>query len=560
MTSINTNLAAHSALSVLRMNRDDLDQTLGRLATGLKVKTAADGASYWAIATTLRGDNGTLDVIRTDLGLGLSTISAANAGLTAAMNDLAALSAKLTSALSAQTDRAKIQTEIAAIQESLRSNAASASANGHNWLSIDSSAANPLWKRTETFVTGVPRGQDGRISIKSESLDVASLALFDKNTVGAHYPSINGSFATDPLQRVALDINAAPALNGQIFAEVVSGGLRLSSLDPSKTVTGSFGHSGGAPVAGTTAPPSQLQNASVTLPVSSLASGDVVTFRVSGGSEQTFTVTNQTDTLDFTGGNEVHFALRPHGATYPNVVYDILVNGSTLAGKVPDLAHVARADVAWAIADRISSEYWGKYQGTYSWSEIGIVETTNYVSQMGFQTTRLGPDTSIELGILPPTSGHTLIDVGFGTAALWPAVAAARDDGFYENDRRPKGILDSYDGSTQSSVSGLGNGIRITSLTSTDELQAYIRQVSRAFDAVEAASVTIGGLKTQLSGQITFAETLRQINTSAIGTLVDADIETESTRLKALQAQRDLSQQSLSLANARGQGLLTLFQ
>lgn len=560
MTSILTHRASTSALSVLRMSRNDLDRTLSRLATGLKVKSAADGASYWAIAMTLRGDNGTLDTLKSDLGLGLAAINAASAGLSATMNDLSALAAKLTSALSGQTDRGKIQTEIAALQQAMRTNAGSASAGGRNWLSIDSSAANPLWRREETFVTGVPRAQDGTIAIKSQSLDVTSVALFDANTVATFYPIVYGSFPVDPLHRVALDINATPGLNAQVRADVVDGALRLYSVDPARTVTGTSTDDGGPPVAGTAYPQSQFLNASVSLPIASLSSGDVFKVTVSGGTEQSFTVTNQADTLDFSGGNEVHLALRPHGTKFPGVVYDVLVNGSTLTGTVPDVSKVSRAELYRAISNRIGAEFAAKYQGTYTWSEVGIAEVQDGWTRIAFQAASFGPQSSIEVGIQAATPGHTLIDVGFGTLPAWPGAAAAQAPGFQELDRRQKGILDSYDGTTRSSVAGASDGLVINALTSTTEMQAYIRQVNAALDQVTDAAVRLGGLKTRLTDQMAFSDTIRQINTSAIGTLVDADIETESTRLKALQAQRDLSVQALSLANASSQGLLTLFQ
>ena len=49
-------------------------------------------------------------------------------------------------------------------------------------------------------------------------------------------------------------------------------------------------------------------------------------------------------------------------------------------------------------------------------------------------------------------------------------------------------------------------------------------------------------------------------NTTAVGALVDANMEEESTKLKALQTQQQLAVQSLSIANASTQNILTLFR
>jgi flagellin len=45
-----------------------------------------------------------------------------------------------------------------------------------------------------------------------------------------------------------------------------------------------------------------------------------------------------------------------------------------------------------------------------------------------------------------------------------------------------------------------------------------------------------------------------------VGTLVDADMTEESTRLKALQTQQQLGVQALSIANSSSQSLLSLFR
>ncbi|MEO9615939.1 MAG: flagellin, partial [Nitratireductor sp.] len=45
-----------------------------------------------------------------------------------------------------------------------------------------------------------------------------------------------------------------------------------------------------------------------------------------------------------------------------------------------------------------------------------------------------------------------------------------------------------------------------------------------------------------------------------VGTLVDADMNKESTRLQALQVQQQLGIQALSMANSNSQSILSLFR
>ncbi len=57
-----------------------------------------------------------------------------------------------------------------------------------------------------------------------------------------------------------------------------------------------------------------------------------------------------------------------------------------------------------------------------------------------------------------------------------------------------------------------------------------------------------------------FVSKLTDSINSGIGRLVDADMNEESTRLKALQTQQQLAIQSLSIANTNSENILQLFR
>ena len=57
-----------------------------------------------------------------------------------------------------------------------------------------------------------------------------------------------------------------------------------------------------------------------------------------------------------------------------------------------------------------------------------------------------------------------------------------------------------------------------------------------------------------------FVATLGDVIDKGIGRLVDADMNEESTRLKALQTQQQLGIQSLSIANSSAENILQLFR
>ncbi|MBW6421372.1 hypothetical protein KX729_07955 [Rhizobium sp. XQZ8] len=74
-----------------------------------------------------------------------------------------------------------------------------------------------------------------------------------------------------------------------------------------------------------------------------------------------------------------------------------------------------------------------------------------------------------------------------------------------------------------------------------------------------SAGAYLGSLQSRIEMQEAFGNRLTDSLERGIGRLVDADMNEASTRLKALQAQRQLAVQSLSIANSDAQTILTLF-
>jgi flagellin len=78
-------------------------------------------------------------------------------------------------------------------------------------------------------------------------------------------------------------------------------------------------------------------------------------------------------------------------------------------------------------------------------------------------------------------------------------------------------------------------------------------------DMTDAAS-DLGAVQSRITMQEDFVANLRDSIDAGIGRLVDADMSEESTKLKALQTQQQLSIQALSIANSNTQSILQLFQ
>jgi flagellin len=138
------------------------------------------------------------------------------------------------------------------------------------------------------------------------------------------------------------------------------------------------------------------------------------------------------------------------------------------------------------------------------------------------------------------------------------------------------GILDTTDsttigtytaGSTTTTATADGKSvynIDISSLTDSAHdqalLNAYTKQVDKAISSVTASASALGTARSRITSQSSFINALQTSLNDGIGSLVDADLNTASTRLQALQVQQQLGVQSLSIANQSTQAILKLFQ
>jgi flagellin len=166
-----------TALQSLTQTNKQLEITQARIATGYKVANAADNAAYWSIATTMRSDNKALSTVLDALGLGAAKVDVAYTGVNAAIDVVDEIKMKLVAAREPGVDKGKVQSDIAALQQQLISNAGAAAFSGENWLSVDSGAA--TYTATKSIVASFTRASDGTVSVSTIDIDITSTELFD---------------------------------------------------------------------------------------------------------------------------------------------------------------------------------------------------------------------------------------------------------------------------------------------------------------------------------------------------------------------------------------------
>ncbi|MDS7596154.1 flagellin [Agrobacterium tumefaciens] len=178
MTSILTNIAAMSALQTLRSIDKSMEETQGRVSSGLRVATASDNAAYWSIATTMRSDNGALSAVQDALGLGAAKIDTAYSGMESAVEVVKEIKNKLVAATEDGVDKTKIQEEISQLQQQLTSISEAASFSGENWLKAEvNTSAN--------VVASFVRDSSGGVSVKKVEYDFTDKNVLFDTTAGA---------------------------------------------------------------------------------------------------------------------------------------------------------------------------------------------------------------------------------------------------------------------------------------------------------------------------------------------------------------------------------------
>jgi flagellin len=102
--------------------------------------------------------------------------------------------------------------------------------------------------------------------------------------------------------------------------------------------------------------------------------------------------------------------------------------------------------------------------------------------------------------------------------------------------------------------------IELGATTSNDNIDGMISAVETMLSKMTNAAAVIGSTNMRIDLQNTFVKDLMDTIDKGVGRLVDADMNEESTKLKALQTQEQLGIQSLSIANSNADNILQLFR
>ncbi|GLR24416.1 MULTISPECIES: flagellin [Alphaproteobacteria] len=166
-------------------------------------------------------------------------------------------------------------------------------------------------------------------------------------------------------------------------------------------------------------------------------------------------------------------------------------------------------------------------------------------------------DSTVSVGLLSfDAADSVLIDTNdAGLGLLTKDYAVAVDDGTGTAATMTYFLIDA-----SSTTAASGSVVELTSVTTADEVEAMVSSVDAMLADMTDAAATLGATNSRLEMQGEFVNDLMDVIDTGVGRLVDADMNEESTRLKALQTQQQLGIQALSIANSNSENILSLFR
>ena len=584
MTSIHTNAGAISALQTLRSIGSDMDATQGRISSGLRIGNASDNAAYWSIATTMRSDNRAIATVDDNLGLAAAKIDISYSAMSAVKDVLDEVKAKLVAASEPGVDKAKIQKEIDQLAQSTRDIADSASFAGQNWLSTDipSLIDTTPPKRSSTLVSSFNRSATGSLSIGTTTIDHLSTALFNKDGGGILQPDprspksiagIRSDWSMIPIgdpwysptgyndykfihgPAGGLEFTFAGPLDFSSAGDTITFDLTLDAEDPGSLIPGPYALGNTYAV---TIDRSVVDNA---LP----SNGGVINTR-------------------FELASVLNSVLGPMGAyaiaaSSNNTSYDkfhiITRENNGLYGSAVQISNLA------------STVGTGGLQNGLDYGDRGSTLNLPFEAFEVYESVEITFD--FHFNEEAPTShviDRTLVNSVLGTtdgkietSAQWaqilntlitrPDTIIAATSANNVNVKTDSNVdrLNGY----QSGVYFMNVAVNIEPIPQTgifeidivsnpDKLDKYIVDVDLMTKRTVDGAATLGAIKARVEMQSDFTKALMDTIDKGIGRLVDADMNEESTRLKALQTQQQLGIQALQIANSNSENVMTLFR
>ena len=584
MTSILSNTASMAALQTLRSLSASLQTTQSQASSGLRVAAASDNAAYWSISTTMNSDRRAVSAISDALGLGAAKVDTAYSGMEAVVDVLAQFKAKLVASKEDGLDKQKIQAELEQFKQQVVSIAEASSFSGQNWLNTDTAELDDPTLNKVSVVSSFVRSAGGGVAVDSTEVALDEISLFNRTGGGL-------------LQ--AAQITKRITTPGGLPSDI--GGLQNGAVSD----TPHYGHRwftfAGA---------------------RSLGPADQISFNVmvdanapySAGSSYPVTI-NQALVNSALGKSD-------GSITSPAEMVTVMRAAFTAAGVPADVSHnyhYLPSSSSGSLIDIFSLETTAPGQGSsiaigsvsstlsggynfglsQTWGHVNILTSAYVPFTAGFQF-QLTASSQFSFDVNFPAAGTsqtytvTKADVDAALGSSDGIVSSLGDFATVLNSVVSELNFSAFSGNLRITPDTSGPHVgryavfNISNATSTDILTvetdstyvtmngfdflsiditdpgADIDDLISALDVMSQAVVSgasiLGALQSRIDLQASFTENMMARIDKGVGRLVDADLNEVSTRLKAVQTQEQLALQSLQIANAQPEIILSLFR
>lgn len=197
MSSILTNNSAMVALQTLRGINKNLAQTQSEISTGKSIANARDNAAVWSISKTMESDVQGFKSISDSLSLGSSSVAVARTAAETVTNLLTQMKGLIVSAQEDNVDKSKIQSDVDALREQVRSVVGAAQFNGLNLVNQTGSV---------NVLSSLDRASDGTVSASSITVNRANLSSAAAGVVDSAFA---GTGASGDGSRYAVTLDAS---------------------------------------------------------------------------------------------------------------------------------------------------------------------------------------------------------------------------------------------------------------------------------------------------------------------------------------------------------------
>ena len=514
MSSILTNTSSMVALQTLRGVNSQLQQTQNEISTGKSVGSARDNASIWAISKVMESDVKGFKAISESLSLGESTVAVARNGAETVTDLLVQMKEKIVGAQEENVDRSKLQADITALSDQIKSVTGAAQFNGLNLLSGTDDV---------NVLSSLDRSSDGTVAASDIAISRQDLS-FDAGVYGTGTDLSANITAAD-------GANSLAGVAGNEFSN--KGNTMTIAL---AAVTAGASNTYNMQVAGTTV--SYTSDASGNSPTT-VADGIIAALNEAGIEDIVATAATGTITITSTSKFD-----------------DVEVNFSTTDSTATANVNGGGAGAAGA---GFTGEEIGARASTVAFSATAAVQDGD-----GYRVALGGVNYDYVAG-----PGESMEDVARGLKTVIDGASVENiTTNVVQNDSNEWVLQIDNDGTDMTLTdAGMGGGTATGGLSGVDSLdvmtdlgvEAALANIETYIDTAIDAAASFGSAEGRIETQAEFISNLTDSLTAGIGTLVDADMEATSARLQALQVQQQLGVQSLSIANQSPQSILSLF-